>query len=196
MNPAPAEGSDEHTTFDSVYQHHEIVKDSWFDEHAIYPSPADFLSMVPASAAVNIVREVPDLEVLDAPPAHDLGSPGSQGNHTRSQEEPVAVDPVVGYPDEMLDVICGQGLDWPCDQALNICWLEMGQKYQPREVNPTTIWFNGVGHNAHGLCQIMLPLHQGYFDGDPLDPYVNARAAYGLWRDSGRTFCIHWSYWC
>jgi hypothetical protein len=96
------------------------------------------------------------------------------------------------YPAEMVDAVCGQGLPWDCDTALWFAWAEMGRWYQPRAINYEQI----AGNNAHGMFQIMLPLHSGYFDGDPLDPYVNARAAYGLWRDSGGTFCRHWFYWC
>ena len=99
---------------------------------------------------------------------------------------------VSGYPPEMVQAICGQELPWPCETALWFSWEEMGEKYQPQAVNPVAI----DGNHATGLFQIMLPLHIGYFDGDPLDPMVNARAAYGLWRDSKGTFCRHWRYWC
>jgi hypothetical protein len=93
----------------------------------------------------------------------------------------------------MVDAICNQGYEWDCSTALGICWAEMGRKYQPWAVNPVSI----NGSNATGLCQLMMPLHSGYFNpGDPLNPYDNARAAYGLWRDSGGTFCKHWAYWC
>ena len=99
----------------------------------------------------------------------------------------------VQYPAEMVDAICGQGFEWPCETALWISWMEMGQRYQPQAVNPETI----PGGNATGLFQLLLPLHAGWFNpGDPLNPYDNAAAAYGLWQASGGTFCRHWSYWC
>jgi len=96
----------------------------------------------------------------------------------------------------MVDALCNQGFEWDCSTALAICWAEMGRWYQPWAINPVPIWLNGENH-ATGMCQLLIPLHSGYFNpGDPLNPYDNARAAYGLWRDSGGTFCKHWFYWC
>lgn len=103
--------------------------------------------------------------------------------------------PAWAYPAEMVDAVCGQGFAWPCADALEIAWLEMGRRYQPQAVNPEWI----PGGNATGLFQLLMPLHAGWFNypgGDPLNPYHNAAAAYGLWEASGGTFCRHWSYWC
>ena len=43
---------------------------------------------------------------------------------------------------------------------------------------------------ATGLFQVMLPLWAEMFDGDPYDPYVNARAAYRIY-----SITNNWSAW-
>jgi hypothetical protein len=76
------------------------------------------------------------------------------------------------------DALCNQGFDWDCDTALRVASCETGGDYNQYDYNPS---------GATGLMQMMLPLHEGLFDGNPYDPYVNARAAYRLWASSGWT---------
>ena len=80
-------------------------------------------------------------------------------------------------------------LPWDCDTASRIAYCEGNN---PRAYNPTPVWIGGVEHHATGLMQMLLPLHQHRFDGDPYDPYVNAAAAYSLWQERG---WVAWSCW-
>ncbi|MEK0325996.1 MAG: hypothetical protein QQN63_09870 [Nitrosopumilus sp.] len=86
---------------------------------------------------------------------------------------------VSSAPEVVFDAICNQGLGWNCQQALNVAWCE-------------SLWiptrYNSSG--ATGLFQIMLPLWWKYIDGDPYDPYVNARAAYRIYAERG-----NWTSW-
>lgn len=128
------------------------------------------------------------------PPAAPDSSEDAAGEPLADGAEPVI--PTAGiYPAEMVDALCRPEYTWDCSVALAICWAEMGRWYQPWAVNPVPIWLNGENH-ATGMCQLLMPLHAGYFNpGDPLNPYDNARAAFGLWLDDGGTFCGHWFYW-
>lgn len=153
--------------------------------------PTPTISVPPAPAVVT---------TGDTPPALEEPVPYESPISTGENIEVSPVSPLgQGYPDEMVAALCGQGFEWDCGTALRICWLEMGQKYQPWAVNQTPIYHNGVENHATGLCQLLMPLHAGWFNyegGNPLDPYQNAAATYGLWKTSGGTFCYHWFYWC
>lgn len=82
-------------------------------------------------------------------------------------------------PEIIFDAICNQGLGWNCQEALNIAWCE--SRWEPWRYNPS---------GATGLFQIMLPLHAEYFEGDPYNPYINARAAFILYSQR-----FNWSAW-
>ena len=82
-------------------------------------------------------------------------------------------------PNVIYDAVCNQGLAWNCQQALNVAWCE--SRWQPWLVNSS---------GATGLFQVKIPLWLHYFNGDPLNPYVNAHAAYKVYAERG-----NWSSW-
>jgi len=114
-------------------------------------------------------------------PSSDQGGIGVADDGAGQVVEAPAVPPPAapGYPPEMVQAVCGQGFAWDCNGALAVSWCEMGRKWNPAAINPSS--------GTRGIFQIH-PIHApkwADFWESWMNPIRNAQMAFEIWAAQG-----------
>ena len=87
--------------------------------------------------------------------------------------------PSVDAPENIVALV-SQYTDWDTDIILRI--IKRESNYHCDSYNPNP-WYGA--NNATGAMQILLPLHQRFFEGDPFDCAENIAAGHRMWVEQG-----------
>lgn len=165
-------------TSQKSYAQHEITTNPILREYVSpqNPSWSGLLSQVPASAAfIMPTQDMPeDTSTVEAGGSSVTERPSGNGQET----------PVVRMGQTQIrKLVCSY--NWDCNYMMNVMWRE--SRYKADAYNFTPVYdAYGRENHAHGLFQILLPLHLDCLAWeDAFDAEKNIEAAWCLYQKAG-----------